>query len=65
MSLAVEPPPAPPTAAAPQVRPLLAVNNIEVVYADVILVLRGLSLAVPPGRSWRCSVPTAPASRRR
>src|SRR5258707_2582688 len=30
--------------------PLLAVNNIEVVYSDVILVLRGLSLAVPPGQ---------------
>jgi branched-chain amino acid transport system ATP-binding protein len=29
--------------------PLLAVNNIEVVYNDVILVLRGLSLAVPRG----------------
>ena len=29
--------------------PLLAVNNIEVVYSDVILVLRGLSLAVPEG----------------
>jgi len=29
--------------------PLLAVNNIEVVYNDVILVLRGLSLAVPAG----------------
>ena len=28
---------------------LLAVNNIEVVYNDVILVLRGLSLAVPEG----------------
>jgi branched-chain amino acid transport system ATP-binding protein len=30
--------------------PLLAVNNIEVVYNDVILVLRGLSLAVPKER---------------
>src|ERR687885_2665255 len=30
--------------------PLLAVNNIEVVYNDVILVLRGLSLAVPQGK---------------
>ncbi|WP_395826171.1 ABC transporter ATP-binding protein [Elstera sp.] len=29
--------------------PLLSVNNIEVVYSDVILVLRGLSLAVPEG----------------
>src|ERR1700751_5663963 len=30
--------------------PLLAVRNIEVVYDDVILVLRGLSLEVPKGR---------------
>jgi branched-chain amino acid transport system ATP-binding protein len=29
--------------------PLLAVNNIEVVYNDVILVLRGVSLSVPQG----------------
>src|SRR5258706_3649817 len=29
--------------------PLLAVNNIEVVYSDVILVLKGVSLAVPRG----------------
>jgi branched-chain amino acid transport system ATP-binding protein len=29
--------------------PLLSVNNIEVVYSDVILVLRGLSLEVPEG----------------
>ena len=38
---------APAAAPAP---PLLEVNNIEVVYNDVILVLRGLSLAVPQGR---------------
>ena len=36
------------TQAAPQT--LLSVNNIEVVYNDVILVLRGLSLQVPEGR---------------
>src|SRR5438552_11184700 len=29
--------------------PLLSVHNIEVVYDDVILVLRGLSLEVPQG----------------
>src|SRR5579859_6509134 len=29
--------------------PLLSVRNIEVVYDDVILVLRGLSLEVPEG----------------
>src|ERR1051326_8486837 len=38
--------PAPATAAA---APLLSVRNIEVVYDDVILVLRGLSLEVPKG----------------
>ena len=27
--------------------PLLAVRNLEVVYSDVILVLRGVSLTVP------------------
>ncbi|MEQ8966099.1 MAG: ABC transporter ATP-binding protein [Azospirillaceae bacterium] len=35
--------------AAAEAPPLLAVNNIEVVYSDVILVLRGLSLTVPEG----------------
>lgn len=30
-------------------RNLLALNNVEVIYDDVILVLRGLSLAVPEG----------------
>ena len=39
-----------PTAAAQPSPPLLEVSNIEVVYSDVILVLRGLSLAVPQGR---------------
>jgi branched-chain amino acid transport system ATP-binding protein len=37
-------------AASETASPLLEVNNIEVVYSDVILVLRGLSLAVPKGR---------------
>ena len=36
-----------PTAVPPP--PLLSINNIEVVYDDVILVLRGLSLEVPKG----------------
>jgi branched-chain amino acid transport system ATP-binding protein len=31
------------------VRPLLAVNNIEVIYDHVILVLKGVSLGVPEG----------------
>jgi branched-chain amino acid transport system ATP-binding protein len=47
MDAAADPARAPRTEAAP---PLLAVNNIEVVYNDVILVLRGLSLAVPKGQ---------------
>ena len=29
---------------------LLTINNIEVIYDEVILVLRGLSLAVPEGK---------------
>ena len=29
---------------------LLTLNNVEVIYDDVILVLRGLSLAVPEGK---------------
>jgi branched-chain amino acid transport system ATP-binding protein len=40
--------PKPATAVEPAA-PLLAVNNIEVVYDDVILVLRGVSLQVPDG----------------
>ncbi len=43
--------PAGPPGATPAEAPaLLKVNNIEVVYNDVILVLRGLSLRVPKGR---------------
>jgi branched-chain amino acid transport system ATP-binding protein len=38
-----------PGAASPEARPLLAVNNIEVIYDHVILVLKGVSLRVPPG----------------
>jgi branched-chain amino acid transport system ATP-binding protein len=36
-------------APAPAAAPLLAVRNVEVVYDEVILVLRGLSLDVPKG----------------
>ncbi|MBI0537259.1 ABC transporter ATP-binding protein [Roseomonas sp. KE2513] len=39
-----------PAAAVHSAPPLLEVSNIEVVYSDVILVLRGLSLTVPQGR---------------
>ena len=38
-----------PAATAQSPAPLLAVRNIEVVYDDVILVLRGLSMEVPKG----------------
>src|ERR1700719_533657 len=37
----------PPAARAQAIAPLLSVRNIEVVYDEVILVLRGLSLEVP------------------
>src|SRR6202007_401561 len=40
---------APAAATAATAAPLLAVRNIEVIYDDVILVLRGLSLEVPKG----------------
>jgi branched-chain amino acid transport system ATP-binding protein len=36
-------------AAAPAAAPILSVNNIEVVYDHVILVLKGVSLTVPKG----------------
>ena len=38
-----------PTAVAAAKRPMLAVNNIEVIYDHVILVLKGVSLDVPEG----------------
>ena len=45
---------------------MLAINNIEVIYDGVILVLKGVSLDVARrARSRRCSAPTAPARRRR
>jgi len=51
---AVQPPPlgaaaADRIAAAPAAAPILSVNNIEVVYDHVILVLKGVSLTVPKG----------------
>ncbi len=46
MTVSAEAAPVAPTALRP---PLLAVNSIEVVYDDVILVLRGVSLNVPRG----------------
>ena len=45
--------------------PLLSVNNIEVIYDHVILVLKGVSLDVPAGGVVRCWAPTGPASRPR
>ena len=49
------------TATPPRVEIILSVNNIEVIYDHVILVLKGVSLDVPRAASWRCSAPTAPA----
>jgi len=41
---------------------MLAINNIEVVYDKVILVLKGVSLQNRwTAPSPRCSAPTAPA----
>jgi hypothetical protein len=40
---------------------LLSVNNLEVVYDDVIQVLRGVSLTVPEGKIVACSAPTGRA----
>ncbi len=37
------------TATAETVEPILAVNNIEVIYDHVVLVLKGVSLTVPRG----------------
>ena len=39
---------------------MLALNNIEVVYDGVILVLKGVSLFAEEGRIATCSAPTAP-----
>jgi branched-chain amino acid transport system ATP-binding protein len=47
--MSVEPAQMPAVAAPVEPAPLLAVNNLEVVYSDVILVLRGLNLKVPEG----------------
>ena len=47
---AATPPPSAMTAAVTSTAPILAVNNIEVVYNHVILVLKGVSLTVPRGR---------------
>jgi hypothetical protein len=47
------------------IRPMLDVNGIEVIYNHVILVLKGVSLAVPEGASWPSSGPTARARRPR
>ena len=49
MTIARDDLPATATVTAPAKPLLLSVNNIEVVYDDVILVLRGLSLQVPEG----------------
>ena len=51
---------------APAPEKILSVNNIEVIYDHVILVLKGVSLDVPTrAASSRCSAPMAPARPRR
>ena len=47
--MSLDPAQMPAVAAPVEPAPLLAVNNLEVVYSDVILVLRGLNLKVPAG----------------
>ena len=47
--MSLDPVQMPASAVAAEPAPLLAVNNLEVVYSDVILVLRGLNLKVPAG----------------
>jgi branched-chain amino acid transport system ATP-binding protein len=47
--MSIEPASMPAAAIPVEPAPLLAVNNLEVVYSDVILVLRGLNLKVPEG----------------
>jgi len=47
--MSIEPISAPTTAGAPAVEIILSVNNIEVIYDHVILVLKGVSLDVPKG----------------
>ncbi len=44
---------------------MLDIANLEVVYNDVILVLRGVSLTVPDGEIVACSAATGRARRRR
>jgi hypothetical protein len=43
---------------------MLALNNIEVVYNGVVLVLEGVSLNAEEGHTPPSSAPTAPARRR-
>src|SRR5512138_2841765 len=47
--MAIAEPTAPPPKQ-PTTQPLLRLNNVEVIYDDVILVLKGLSLEVPQGK---------------
>jgi hypothetical protein len=52
------------TAPAPAAPAYLSINNIEVIYDHVILVLKGVSLTVPEGKVVALLAPTAPARRR-
>jgi branched-chain amino acid transport system ATP-binding protein len=49
----------------PGADPVLSINNIEVIYDHVILVLKGVSLEVPQGGIVRCWGQTAQARRPR
>ena len=49
------------TTASAAAEKILSVNNIEVVYDHVILVLKGVSLEVRGAGSSPCSAPMAPA----
>jgi hypothetical protein len=42
---------------------VLPLKNVQVLYDRAIEAVRDVSLDVPAARSWRCSVPMAPANR--
>ena len=44
-------------------KPILSINNIEVIYDHVILVLKGVSISVPKGESSLFSAQTVRANR--
>jgi hypothetical protein len=46
-------------------KPILAVNNVEVIYDHVILVLKGVSVLCPEAALWPFWVPMVRARPRR